>query len=78
MANKKPLKKSVNSYARFSGIATQMFAIIAIGTFIGVKLDKNYPNKHNLFSVFLSLTSVLLAIFIAIRRIIAVSKEDEQ
>ena len=64
-------------YARFSGIAIQMFAIIGIGTFIGVKVDEKYPNKHNLFTVFLSLTSVILAIFIAIRRIIAASKEDE-
>jgi len=40
--HKPPLgqKDKSNSYARFSGVAIQMFAIIGIGTFIGVKLDE--------------------------------------
>lgn len=77
MRRKNSQKKPLNNYARFSGIAIQMFAIIGIGTFIGVKIDEKYTNEHNLFTVFLSLTSVIVAIFIAIRRIIAASKEDE-
>ena len=28
-----------------------MFAIIAVGTYIGVKLDENYPNEHNLYTL---------------------------
>ncbi|MFY0602351.1 MAG: AtpZ/AtpI family protein [Flavobacteriaceae bacterium] len=79
MSNKKPQNKPkpLNNYARLSGLAIQMFAIIGIGTFIGVKLDENFPNNHKLFSVCLSLTSVIVAIFIVIRRIIATSKENE-
>ncbi len=75
----KPLrdqKDKLNSYARFSGIAIQMFAIIGIGTFIGVKLDEKYPNEHNLYTVILSLTSVIMSIVYVIRRIIAGSKDD--
>ena len=77
MTSKKPPRKPINNYARFSGIAIQMFVIIGIGTFTGLKLDENYPNKHNLFSVFVSLCSVILAIFIAVRRIIGASKDNE-
>ena len=69
-------KDKLNSYARFSGIAIQMFAIIGIGTFIGVKLDEKYPNKHNLYTVILSLASVIMSIVYVIRRIIAGSKDD--
>ncbi|TYA52244.1 AtpZ/AtpI family protein [Formosa maritima] len=53
-----------------------MIAIIAIGTFIGVKLDENYPNKNNLFTLTFTLSSVIISIIFVIRRIIAGSKED--
>ncbi len=66
-----------NSYARFSGIAIQMFAIIGLGTFIGVKLDERYPNEHNLYTLILSLLSVIMSIVYVIRRIIAGSKQDK-
>ena len=69
--------KQLNSYARYSSIAIQMFAIIGIGTFIGVKLDERYPNKNNLFTLILSLTSVIGSIVLVIRQIIANSKEDQ-
>ncbi|WP_353777071.1 AtpZ/AtpI family protein [Winogradskyella sp. 3972H.M.0a.05] len=78
--NNKPFreqKKQLNTYARFSGIAIQMFAIIGIGTFIGVKLDEKFPNDHKLYTVILSLLSVILAVVFVIRRIIAASKDDE-
>lgn len=53
-----------------------MFAIIGIGAFIGVKLDAVFPNKHNLYTIILSLVFVIFAIVFVIRRIIAISKED--
>jgi hypothetical protein len=74
--NPKP-KKQLNTYARFSGLAIQMFGIIGAGTFIGYKLDENYPNKHNLFTLFGALSSVIISIIYIIRRIIATSKEEQ-
>jgi F0F1-type ATP synthase assembly protein I len=53
-----------------------MFGIIAIGTFIGVKLDERYPNESSWFTLGLSLFSVIGAIVYVIRRIIAGSKES--
>ena len=70
-------KKQLNTYARFSGLAIQMFAIIGVGTFIGYKLDENYPNKHNLFTLFCALSSVIISIIFIIKRIIATSKEEQ-
>lgn len=70
-------KDKLNSYARFSGIAIQMFAIIAVGTFVGVKLDERYPNEHNIYTLVLSLLSVIMSIVYVIRRIIASSKKDQ-
>ncbi|MEZ4801605.1 MAG: AtpZ/AtpI family protein [Gelidibacter sp.] len=74
--NEKKVKLLNSSYARYSSIAIQMFAIIGIGTFIGVKLDEKYPNENNWFTVILSLTSVIGSIVMVIRQIIVNSKED--
>lgn len=74
-----PQKKNnqLNAYARYSSIAIQMAAIIAIGTFIGVKLDDHYSKGKNLFTIIFSLSSVILATVFVIRSIIAASKDDE-
>ena len=63
-----------NSYAKYSGIAIQMFAIIGLGSFAGVKLDEHYNNDGNLWTIILSLSSTIFAMVFVIRRIIANSK----
>ncbi|WP_415859552.1 AtpZ/AtpI family protein [Aureibaculum sp. 2210JD6-5] len=69
-------KKQLNVYARYSGIAIQMFAIIGIGSFVGVKLDEHFPNKHNIYTIILSLASVLISIYFVIRQITSASKDN--
>ncbi|MEM7085958.1 MAG: AtpZ/AtpI family protein [Bacteroidota bacterium] len=59
----------INNYARFSGIAFQMIAIIALGSYGGVKLDEAYPNKYSLWSIGCSFASVIIAMVYIIRRI---------
>ena len=68
-----PLKQ----LALLSGIGIQMVAIIAVGTFIGVNLDEAYPNQNNLFTLILTLTSVVISIYYVIRRVISASKNDK-
>jgi len=53
-----------------------MFAIIGIGSFIGVKIDDHYGNENNLWTIILSLTSTIVAVVFVIRRIIANSKDE--
>lgn len=80
-SNKSKIQKDKDtqhsSYARFSGIAFQMIAIIAVGTFIGVKLDEKFPNKYNLYTLIFTLSSVIISIVYVIRRIIAASKDTK-
>ncbi|MCX7548813.1 AtpZ/AtpI family protein [Xanthomarina sp. F1114] len=73
---KREKSKSLSSYAKYSSIAFQMFVIIGIGAFVGVKLDDAFPNKYNAYTIILSLVFVIFAIVFVIRRIIAISKED--
>lgn len=74
----KPLKKkrSLRNYTRFSGIAFQMMAIIGGGTYSGVYLDKKFPNKHGIYTIILSLASVLIALYFVIRQIIKMSNRE--
>lgn len=77
--NKTPLQRperQLSNYALYSGLIFQMMAIIGLGVVVGYKLDEKYPNKHQLFTVILSLLSVVLSVFYVVRRIIAISKEE--
>lgn len=73
-----PPKRPLNRYAKYSSALFQMIAIIGIGTFAGVKLDEAYPNEHSLYTVILATFSVLLALYVVIRHIRNITKEEEK
>ena len=71
---KSPKKKpTLNTYARFSGIAFQMIVIIGGGTYLGVFLDEKFPNKHSIYTVICSLFAVLISIYFVVRQIMKMS-----
>jgi len=57
----------LESYARYSGLAFQMFAIIALGIFSGLKLDQWLKIGFPVFTVLFSILSVSGAIYIAVK-----------
>lgn len=59
--NKK--KSNLNSYAKYSSIAMQMLVIILLGVFGGYKLDEWLSLSIPVFTVVLSLLSVVIAIY---------------
>lgn len=67
-SKQKPTNR-LNAYAKFSGIAFQMIAIIGLGTYGGVKLDEKYPNEHSVFTIILSLVSVAIAMYYVIKQV---------
>lgn len=64
---KKEENKGLNDYAKYSGIAFQMVAIIAITTWGGLKLDKLAGFEKPVFTIILSLLGVFAAIYTAIK-----------
>jgi len=60
-------KNKFNSYAKYSSLAFQMVAIIIMGVFGGLKLDQFLNLKFPIFTIVLSLLSVILAIYYAIK-----------
>jgi uncharacterized membrane protein YfcA len=73
MTNKK-LKKPLNKYARFSGVAFQMGVTIFIGAYIGTKLDEKYPNENNLFTLVFTLIFVFAALYMVIKQVKNISE----
>ncbi len=66
----KPIKEKrppLESYARYSGLAFEMFAIIGLGIFGGVKLDQWIETGFPVFTVLLAIISVAAAIYTAIK-----------
>jgi ATP synthase protein I len=78
MKNKVPTgpeeKKPTNTALKYTGIGFQMLAIIAIGVFAGIKADQ-YFKTPDIFTVVLSLISVVAAIYIAIKDFIKPKKK---
>ncbi|MFN8308873.1 MAG: AtpZ/AtpI family protein [Chitinophagales bacterium] len=56
-----------NSYIRYTSMAVEMLATIAIGTGLGWWLDRHFETPKPYFTAGLSLVFVLVALFRAIR-----------
>lgn len=60
-------KNYLNDYAKYSSIALQMLVIILLGVLGGVKLDEWLNLKFPVFTVILSLLSVIIAIYSVVK-----------
>ena len=59
-------RKNLNDYARYSGMAFQMLAIILSGVLAGFKLDQWLHSKP-ILTIVLSVVSVALSIYFVTR-----------
>lgn len=63
-------KKQVNDYVKYSTIAFQMIATVAIGVFAGIKLDEHFQTDNAIFTLVFTLVFVLIGILIGVRGIL--------
>ncbi len=73
--NKK--KSGISKFARFSGLGIQMGAIIAGFTWLGTFLDQKYATKTPWWTIGLSLFGVMAGLYLVIKEVIKMGKEDE-
>ncbi len=73
--NKK--KSGISKFARFSGLGIQMGAIIAGFTWLGTYLDKKFTSKTPWWTIGLSLFGVMAGLYLVIKEVIKMGKEDE-
>jgi F0F1-type ATP synthase assembly protein I len=67
-------RKYLDSYARYSSIAFQMLAIILVGVFGGIKLDEWLKLNFPVFTIALTVLSVILAIYYSVKDFIKSDK----
>ena len=70
MDSKSPFKKKkdqLNTYLKYSGMAFQMGATIGIGTWAGVELDDWMQFETPVFTLILSLFSVIAALYLVLK-----------
>lgn len=63
--NKRPL----NNYAKFTGIAFQMVAIIGVFAFAGYKIDEAASHRVKWVTAALSLAGVFISLYIVIKSV---------
>ncbi len=68
--NPKSSHSQLNSAARYSGIAFQMIAIILVGVFGGIKLDGIVKWEFPVFTLVLTLLSVIASMYYAVKDLI--------
>lgn len=62
-----PGSDRLRAFAKYSGIAFQMLAIIGLSTWLGYWLDGRYHTKNPWFTIACTLTGVLAALYHVIR-----------
>lgn len=68
LQQKKPKKSAgLEQYARYSGMAFQMIFIILCGALLGQYLDKTFQLEKPLWTVFLSLIAIGMALYVALK-----------
>jgi F0F1-type ATP synthase assembly protein I len=64
---KSPQNKGLNDFAKYSGIAFQMIAVILLTTWGGIELDKLAKFHTPVFTIILSILGVFAAIYTAVK-----------
>ena len=72
------IHKQMRQYAKFSGIAMQMGVIIFIGAYTGQWLDEKYGMEKKIYTMVLTLVSVVVALYLVLKQVIAMTKEDNK
>jgi hypothetical protein len=75
MQNKEEIKKSKkqlnpsksNSILRYSSMGLQMAAIMLLGAWAGIQLDKHFEIKNNIFTATLTILAVIIALYLTIK-----------
>lgn len=66
-----------NKYLRFINVAFEMAICIGGGVFLGIWLDTKFPNNFSGFTIFCSLFGVFLALYLVIKRVKDLTKDEK-
>ena len=76
--SEKKKDKSGSKYARFSTLGIQMGLVIGGFTWLGVYLDKKYQTETSWWTIGLSLFGVIAGLYLMIKEVINMSKDNDE
>lgn len=59
--------KQANNFAKYTGMAFQMLATIALFTFIGYKIDESQTHNKSIYTAILGFLGVITSLYMVIR-----------
>ena len=62
-------KKALGGYAKYTGVAFQMMAIIGVCSFIGYKLDEYYQHETQWITALSGVFGVVMSLYQVIRQL---------
>ena|GEM_PF-289935 len=62
-------KQALNSYVKYTGVAFQMMAIIALSAYLGYKADQYYEHKTQWVTAIACVLGVIISIYQTIRQL---------
>lgn len=65
----------MNNYIKYTQMGFQMAIIITLGAFGGKKLDEYYQLQKPIFTIILSLLSIAVALYVALKDFISPPKK---
>ncbi len=65
----RPDRKPVANYARFTGLAFQMIAIIGVFAYAGYKIDESAGHTIKWVTALLALVGVFISLYVVIRSV---------
>ena len=80
MADKKPnspKKTKINPFLRFTGVAFQMGALIALGAWGGTELDAWAGNQKPIYTIILCLLAIGISLYLIIKEALKLANEDK-
>jgi|SaaInl3SG_22_DNA_1037383.scaffolds.fasta_scaffold63164_2 F0F1-type ATP synthase assembly protein I len=72
-----PPNNRLKKWAKYTGMAVEMMAIIAVGTIAGYKIDERREADFPLWTLILSLLAVFAALYLIIRNVIRDSQNED-
>ena len=72
-----PSSKRSGNFIRFTSLAFQMIGTIGFFSWLGYYLDQKYNSKTPWWTICLSLFGVFISIYLVIREVIKMSKDNE-
>ncbi len=73
--NRRKKKNQLDSYIKYSSLAFQMGATIALFSWLGTSLDEWQGTKQPYYTVAFSLSGVFLSLYLVIKRLIGKKKD---